>query len=211
MTGPMIERVLDAFLAPEADRLPDRVVDAALAEIARTPQRLAVRVPWRFPTMSFLPASPMARAAAAFAVIAVVVGGSLFLLKPSSSIGPSGSSTATPPGLASPASDAAGPVPTSLQGTWTEDSGIEILELHGTTFKLGGFMGSVEVRGDEIRFFNSTFPGVGKECQGADSGRYRWSLSGGVLTFHLAQADDCGYRSDALNGQAYRLSAPSPS
>ena len=42
------ERILDAFLAPEADRLPDRVIDAALADIARTPQRRALRVPWRF-------------------------------------------------------------------------------------------------------------------------------------------------------------------
>jgi hypothetical protein len=28
------ERILDAFLAPDTDRLPDRVIDAALDEIA---------------------------------------------------------------------------------------------------------------------------------------------------------------------------------
>jgi len=62
-----VERTLDAFLAPEADRLPDRVVDAALAEIARTPQRPALRVPWRIPRMSM----PV-RLAAAAAIVAVV-------------------------------------------------------------------------------------------------------------------------------------------
>jgi hypothetical protein len=61
------ERILDAFLAPEADRLPDRVIEAALADIARTPQRRALRVPWRFPTMP----TYMKLAAAAALVIAV--------------------------------------------------------------------------------------------------------------------------------------------
>jgi hypothetical protein len=71
------ERILDAFLAPEADRLADRVIDAALADIARTPQRRAVRVPRRFPTMTM----PI-RLAAAAVVGALAVGGAFYLLKP---------------------------------------------------------------------------------------------------------------------------------
>jgi hypothetical protein len=61
------ERILDAFLAPEADRLADRVIDAALADIARTPQERGLRIPRRFTNM---PAS--LRLAAAAAIVAVV-------------------------------------------------------------------------------------------------------------------------------------------
>jgi hypothetical protein len=68
------ERVLDAFLAPESDRLPDRVIDAALADIARTPQRRALRVPWRFPLMT-----NTMRAAAGIAIVAIVGVGVLAL------------------------------------------------------------------------------------------------------------------------------------
>ena len=78
------ERILDVFLAPEADRLPDRVLEAALAEIARTPQRRALRVPWRFPLM---PALSRATTVAAVAVVAVVGAGALIYLN---STGPGG-------------------------------------------------------------------------------------------------------------------------
>lgn len=71
------ERILDAYLAPEADRLADRVIDAALADIARTPQRRALRVPWRFPPM---PALSRATGVAVVALVAVVGAGTLFYL-----------------------------------------------------------------------------------------------------------------------------------
>jgi hypothetical protein len=71
------ERILDAYLAPEADRLADRVIDAALADIARTPQRRALRVPWRFPLM---PALSRATGVAVVALVAVVGAGTLFYL-----------------------------------------------------------------------------------------------------------------------------------
>ena len=73
------DRILDAFLAPENDRLPDRVVDAALADIARTPQRRAMRVPWRFPKMRTLP-----RSAALVAVALVALAAALYLVAPRS-------------------------------------------------------------------------------------------------------------------------------
>lgn len=65
------ERFLDAFLAPEAEQLSDRVLKAALSDIARTPQRRALRVPWRFTNMPVF-----ARAAAAALALVVVVGAS---------------------------------------------------------------------------------------------------------------------------------------
>jgi hypothetical protein len=71
------ERILDAFLAPEADRLPDRVIDAALRDIARTPQRRALRVPWRF---TLMPALSRATGIAAVVLVAAIgVGGLIYL------------------------------------------------------------------------------------------------------------------------------------
>ena len=99
MTGrSSTERILDVYLAPEVDRLPDRVIEAALADIARTPQRRALRVPWRFTTM---PALSRATGIAAVALVAVVgVGGVIYL---SSNGGGAGSrSTPAPTTAASP-------------------------------------------------------------------------------------------------------------
>jgi hypothetical protein len=87
-----IERILDAFLTPEADRLPDRVIDAALDEIARSPQRRALRVPWRFPPMT-----NTLRAAAGIAIVAIVGVGVLALNSRSPGVG-----TATPTPTPSP-------------------------------------------------------------------------------------------------------------
>jgi hypothetical protein len=81
------ERILDAYLAPESDRLPDRVIDAALDQIARSPQRRALRVPWRFPTM---PALTRATGIAAVALVAVVGAGGIMYLS-SNTGSPSGS------------------------------------------------------------------------------------------------------------------------
>ncbi len=87
------ERILDAYLAPEADRLPDRVIDAALADIARTPQRRASRVPWRFTRM---PALTRATGIAAVALVAVVGAGGLMYLTSNSPGGGGSESTAVP-------------------------------------------------------------------------------------------------------------------
>jgi len=85
------ERILDAFLAPEGDRIADRVIDAALGDIARTPQRRATRVPWRFPLMPSL-----TRATGVAAVVLVtVVGVGLAYLGTRPSVG-SGGPTSTP-------------------------------------------------------------------------------------------------------------------
>ena len=72
------ERILDAYLAPDLDRLPDRVIDAALGEVARTPQRRALRVPWRFPNVRNL--SFTARNVLVAAVLLVAVGGGTYLV-----------------------------------------------------------------------------------------------------------------------------------
>jgi hypothetical protein len=106
------ERVLDAFLAPEADQLPDRVMDGALAEIARTPQRRAMRAPWRLPNMlSRIPASGVAVVALA---VVVGTGGLIYLNVRSSSgqggPGPTASSTSSP----APSATRLPPTPTQV-------------------------------------------------------------------------------------------------
>lgn len=93
------ERVLDAFLAPEHEQLAERVVEAAFAEIARTPQRRAVRAPWRLPSM---PALSRATGLAAVAVVAAVATSGLIYIAanaPSRSY-PSASSTTPAPSTA---------------------------------------------------------------------------------------------------------------
>ena len=103
MTGrSTTERILDAYLAPEADRLPDRVIEAALADIARTPQRRALRVPWRFP---FMPTLTRATGIAAVALVAVVGAGGLVYLNSNPSGGGVSQATATPPPTATPTTE----------------------------------------------------------------------------------------------------------
>jgi len=105
------ERILDAFLAPEADRLPDRVLDAALGEIARIPQRRALRVPWRNPQM---PAFTRATGIAAVALMALVGAGGIVYLSAGFGGGP------TPAPTTAPSPTAAPTLPTVLDtSTWT--------------------------------------------------------------------------------------------
>jgi hypothetical protein len=86
------DRLLDAFLAPEADRLPDRVLDVALDDIARTPQRRALRVPWRTPHMPM----PLRLAAAVALVAVVALVGLRYFGSPSVGSGPAPSCTSAP-------------------------------------------------------------------------------------------------------------------
>ena len=87
------ERILEAFLAPGADRLPDRVLDAALDDIDRTPQRRALRVPWRFPIM---PAISRATGIAAVALVAIVGAGAIIYLTSPGGSGSNGQQTPAP-------------------------------------------------------------------------------------------------------------------
>jgi hypothetical protein len=110
------ERILDAFLAPEHDRLTDRVLEASLADIARTPQRRALRVPWRF--------SPMIttfRAAAGIAAVAIVaIGVIAFNLRPSGvGGGPTPIPTQSPPTASTEATATAAPPSASAWATYT--------------------------------------------------------------------------------------------
>jgi hypothetical protein len=100
------ERFLDAFLASErADQLPDRVLEAALSDIARTPQRRALRVPWRFTNM---PVMYRAAAAAVALVVLAGAGGVIYLNSVAPLVGgPNATATMSPtpsPSLSTPSS-----------------------------------------------------------------------------------------------------------
>ena len=131
MTGDTdAERMLDAFLAPEHDQLADRVLEAALADIARTPQRRALRVPWRFPKMAGL---ERATVVAAVVLVAVVgAGGALFFTSggPAPTRTPAPSPTPAPTPTPTPApTPAASEVAPGITGWTTYTS-----EVYGITF-----------------------------------------------------------------------------
>ena len=106
-------------------------------------------------------------------------------------------------------------VPPEIRGYWvtTEaDDGAEVkLTLTKTNFTLNRSnipgVGAVQsggratVVGDTIEFSK------GENCQG--TGRYRWGLADGKLTFASLGEDECG-RKPALDGITYTLEAPLP-
>ena len=103
------ERILDAYLAPEADRLADRVIDAALADIARTSQRRSWWPAGRSNQMNTY--AKLMAAAAAVLVVAVVgyqflprsdITGGQPTAQPSATIAPSPTATSSPTAAAVP-------------------------------------------------------------------------------------------------------------
>jgi hypothetical protein len=143
MTGRTeIELALDRYLSEGAERVPDRVVDAALDQIDQTTQRRAVRVPRRFRDMpTFL--KPALAGAALIAVL--VVGGAVFLngggrpptgtqptrpaaTRPTSGSSPSAAATDSSPSVAAPASSTPlrplGLAIVNLDGTVRQDLGL---------------------------------------------------------------------------------------
>jgi hypothetical protein len=109
------ERILDAYLAPEADRLADRVIDAALADIARTPQRRSWWPAWRSNRMNTY--AKLIAAAAAVLVVAVV---GYQLLPRNSGIAAQPTAQPSPTATPSPSATAIPPLPegTLAAGTY---------------------------------------------------------------------------------------------
>lgn len=100
-----LDRLLGAYFVEGTDELADRVIDAALVQIDRIPQRRAMRMPWRFQTMTML-----TRVAAAAVIGVFAVGGALFLLRP-------GTPTVGGPSPTSGASSSPTVVATSIPST----------------------------------------------------------------------------------------------
>ncbi len=94
------DRIAMAWLADGPEGLSDRVLDAVVDDIHVTPQRHALRLPWRFPSMT----TPF-RIGIAAVIGVLAVGGALYVLQPGSS-SPGGAGP-TPPPSTSPS-----PIPT---------------------------------------------------------------------------------------------------
>jgi len=110
---------------------------------------------------------------------------------------PSANPTATPKPTASPRT----PAPAELQGRWrtvindSDKPVLTITDFKYTIERLGTGTGSVEVSGDQIRFFGSNL------CSG--DGIYSWSIAGGTLTLAPAGTDPCANRADAIRNRPF--------
>jgi hypothetical protein len=100
------ERIASAWLADGPTELSDRVIDVVVDQIHLTRQRRAMRVPWRFPTMTM-----PARVAALIAVGALAIAGAIAL----SGIGGLSRSTPTPSATTQPSGNGAVPIPPLTQ------------------------------------------------------------------------------------------------
>jgi hypothetical protein len=119
-----LDRLLGAYFVEGSNELTDRVIDAALDQIDHTEQRRTRRASWRFPTMS---STPM-RLATAAVIGAVVVGGTLYLNRPSQpefgGPGPTAEASAShsQPAVGPSATPTVRPTPTVPPLIWTPAS-----------------------------------------------------------------------------------------
>jgi hypothetical protein len=86
-------RIVRSWLEAGSTAMPDRVLDAVLAELPSRPQRRSRWSPWRSPLMKLL--LPVAAAVAAVALVAIALGGQ-FLSNDSSVGGPTNSTVPSP-------------------------------------------------------------------------------------------------------------------
>jgi hypothetical protein len=108
-----VELLLDRYLGDGPERVPDRVIDAALDTIDDTKQRRAFRAPWRVQEMPTF--FKLALAGAAVLVV-LAVGLTYLNPKPTGSVG--GQSAATPsPATSTPTSPTPSPSPRALTDT----------------------------------------------------------------------------------------------
>ena len=110
-----LDRLLDAFFVAGTDKLPGRVIEAALLQIDHAHQRRALPLPQRFPPMT----TPL-RAATIAALALLAVAGTLYVMGPSRPvIGPGSTPSLSPSPEASPsAGPSASPVPQGAP-VWT--------------------------------------------------------------------------------------------
>ena len=110
---------------------------------------------------------------------------------------PTANPTTTPKPTASPRTAA----PAELEGRWqtvindNDKPVLTITDFKYTIERLGIGTGSIEVSGDQIRFFGSNL------CSG--DGIYSWSIAGGTLTLAPAGTDPCANRADAIRNRPF--------
>jgi hypothetical protein len=217
-----IERVLDAWLVDGSSHMPDRLFEAVLDRVERTPQR---RRPWsnlRFPVMT--PRLFLTTAAAI--VVAVGAVGFAALNGPSDGVPPGSSPTPSP---SRPAASQTGVLldlgPREIRDyVWlaaphgAEELGVEV-EMTALIFRGGRLQFETGLTwllqsdmraGGPNEFVLTSVENPGG-CRVGDVGRYQWSLSPGGTKLILDHVqDECNSRAAVLPGEWQRSACASP-
>ena len=215
MTGQRdIERTLDAWFVDGPTVMPDRLFDAVLDQVERTPQtplaRLRLRLTDMNPRIRWLTA-----AAAGLATVLVAV---TLINRPAD--GDVGASLSP-----SPSSAGSAALPDELIGRWVggprpmpdadPEAGVTlILDADSATYETARFPGSdlqflwtaEAVDDDTIRFSTAVATSACPES----AGTYGWTLSTSGETLELAtEAEDtCSLRGDSMIGTYWRVDCP---
>lgn len=212
-----IERILDAWLAPGPNEMPDRLYHDAIDRIERTPQQRAAW-PRRFPTMFSTSTLPLAAAVAALAIGLATVG----LWQGRDGSGPADQAPAATTPSSSPSPDAGSFVdgaPEALRGSWSAAprgdipglflsksiAGWAIDSSFHTNFQDSSLGSRVITTGPDTFRLENVFGGQG--CPQGSVGDYSWTLGdhGASVTIG-ALSDDCAARAYYLNGTWSRTS-----
>jgi hypothetical protein len=90
-----------------------------------------------------------------------------------------------------PSAPRGGPVPAQLAGTWQQTPSAHTLTLSGVVYTITGSdhaVGNVAVSGSEIAFFNGSVCAIPLP---GGIGRYRWTITAGILVFSPLNSDPC--------------------
>ena len=215
-----IERVLDAWLVDGPSVMPDRLFDAVLDRVERTPQRRFARLTPRLTDMN---ARIRIYALAAAGLVVAVVG--LYLLgraAPNTNVGGTPSPAATP----GPTISMYPPtlVPAALRQTWMSgprpipghDAGAGVALFFD---ELGNFwmtqsnyannrrlQSRVEVIAEGFRLRAA---GADADCALGEGGGYSWTLSASEETLEISgMGDGCAMRAGAVPGTYWRMDCP---
>ncbi len=213
-----IERVLDAWLVDGPSVMPDRLFDAVLDRVERTPQRRLARLHLRLSEMN--PRIRLYTVAAAGLIVALV---GLYLFNrsaPNGDVGSSASPAATPTPSASTA------MPAALEGIWIGPprslSGLDADAGRALTFESNGDFDFAASANDPANRIESTVAAAGtdrvtftskpadSDCGEGNAGTYTWSLSadGQTLTLAADGTDACPVRAAAVAGNWELVDCP---
>ncbi len=215
MTGPRdIDRTLDVWFVDGPSVMPDRLFDAVLDQVERTPQRPFARLRLRLNDMNPRLRYFTVAATALLAVIAAVV-----------LIGGGSKSPVLPTASPEPSATAAADVPQELRALWMggtrsitgldADAGVSLMFSATGTFSMNGSLtdrpdrmqSSVEILGpDTVRLVTDN---ATQDCGAGDAGEYTWSMSTSGETLELvAETDTCASRLEAVPGTYWRMDCP---
>jgi hypothetical protein len=143
------------------------------------------------------------QAAGALAVTALALGIGLAILYARSQASPASHPPIATPGP-QPSAPQGGVAPAELQGQWIDASDVvgNRLVIRAANLVWGGARVELVVRGNEIDFYNGNACGI--RLPGG-VGRYRWSISGGLLRFTPLAPDPCTDRPKELAGPFRRV------